>query len=72
MKTGFYICIHRNGKTGWIAGPFETEAAAEQMRLRAENEAQEVDCRAAFDWFSIGKLTAACLPPGVLNSRLGL
>lgn len=77
MKEGFYVTIRRGRRTGYLAGPFPSFAAADAQIPAARVEADKIDPWTHFDAFGVTRVertapNARPLPPGVLNDRLGL
>ncbi len=71
----FYVTIKRGRRTSYIAGPFQDYEEARAHIDPARKAAEEVDPFTWFDFFGVTRVfgpAAAALPPGVLNSRLGL
>lgn len=75
---GFYCTMIRepgpNQRVAWLAGPFDTKAAAEARVPDARREAEVFDPRAVWDSFGVTRMerSLVALPFGVLNEKLGL
>lgn len=70
----YYVTVIRDGKTGWLAGPFFTHDDALRMVQPAREEAYNVDHWTSFDAFGTASIERKDLnfPIGKLNSRLGI
>lgn len=77
MTRAFYVTIHRGLRRGFLAGPFGSLDEAEGQVRPARDEAEKIDPWTHFDTFGVTAIVNETerpkpLPPGVLNTRLGL
>lgn len=61
----YYIAMHDAGRSVLIAGPYDTEEAAEHSRRTAEGKAHEYDAKSWFYTSSLAKSEA------VMNTAFG-
>jgi hypothetical protein len=70
-RTGWYCVLKRDSRKAWIAGPFVTQAVAENYLDEAHDAAIKVDPFHHFDDRLIASVTTSRrLPAGLLNGRV--
>lgn len=69
----YYVTVNRDGRVGWLAGPFATHTTAAACVDQAAREACTIDPWCDFDAFGVSSLPYNTGNPyGVLNRRLGI
>lgn len=69
----YYVSVKDAGRSGLLAGPFDTHQEALDMITATKQEAEKADPFSCFYAFGTAKLTTTGVPRiGILNSRLGI